>query len=79
MHEFLARQHWNFSTAPVLRGPDHRSMGGLALAFSSTHSCIAFSLIMIHGDFGIAPEKAIFAIAEDLRRHLRCALPTPDY
>jgi hypothetical protein len=34
---------------------------------------------MIHGDFGIAPEKAIFAIAEDLRRNLRCALPTPDY
>jgi hypothetical protein len=31
---------------------------------------------MIHGDFGIAPEKAIFATAEDLRRNLRCALPT---
>jgi hypothetical protein len=37
-----------------------------------------FSL-MIHGDFGIAPEKAILATAEDLRRNLRCAFPTPDY
>jgi hypothetical protein len=34
---------------------------------------------MIHDDFGIAPEKAIFVTAEDLRRNLRCALPTPDY
>ena len=28
---------------------------------------------MIHGDLGIAPEKAIFATAEDLRRNLRGA------
>jgi len=24
MREFLTRQHWNFSTAPVSRGPNHQ-------------------------------------------------------
>jgi hypothetical protein len=38
---------------------------GPALAFFSTHSCTAYFLV--YGDLGIAPEKALFATAEDLR------------
>jgi hypothetical protein len=56
MREFLARQHWNFSTASVLREPDHRLMGGLLLPFPPRIPAPRFSLKTIHGDLGIAPE-----------------------
>jgi hypothetical protein len=47
-------------------------MGGLLLPYSPRIPAPRFS--MVYGDLGIAPEKALFATAEDLRRI--CAVPS---
>jgi len=73
MRDLLARQHWNFSTAPVLRGPDHLSMRPGSGLFHHTFLRRVSLISMIHGDVGIAPVEVILATAEDLRRHLRGA------
>jgi len=59
MREILARQHWNFATAPVLRGPDHRSMGGLALTFPSHNSCVAPCLSRSMAILALRPKRRL--------------------
>jgi len=74
MRDSSARQHWGFSTAPVLRGPDRLLTEGLAPAYFIAHSCAASTLFpVIHDDLSIAPCEVFSAIAEDLRPN--CAAP----
>jgi hypothetical protein len=59
MREAFGQAALEFCTAPFLRGPNHRSMRGLLLAFSSTHSCTAFSLLLANrGDLRHYAHKA---------------------
>jgi hypothetical protein len=48
-------------------------MWGLLLPYPLHIPALRFPLFMVHGDLDIAPEKAIFATSEDLRRNLRGA------
>lgn len=80
MREAFGQAALEFCTAPFLQGPNHRSMRGLLLAFSSTHSCTAFLFFVDHGDLRYHAHKAFFSLlAEDQHLGFERRLPAPIY
>jgi hypothetical protein len=64
MRGALARQHWNFSTAPFLQGPNHQSMRGLLLALLLTipHRVLFSIFVVYRGNLNFAPQGAFAAM-----------------